>query len=442
MCPSFMVTREEADTTRGRAHLLWEMLQGNPLDSGWKSEAAREALDLCLACKGCKGDCPVNVDMATYKAEFLSHYYEGRLRPITGYSMGLIYWWSRLASRMPGLANFLTQTPVLSTLAKKMAGVSQQRRMPAFAPQTFKDWFRRRGIKNSGSPQVILWPDTFNNHFHPTTAQAAVEVLEAAGFQVCVPEQTLCCGRPLYDYGFLDLAEKLLRDILDTLRPQIEAGMPIIVLEPSCASVFRDELKNLFPQDPDAKRLSGQTFLLSEFLEQKATHFALPQLKRKALVHGHCHHKAIMKMRDEQSVLQKMGLDFHLLDSGCCGMAGAFGFEKDHYDVSLKVGERVLLPAVREAGEETLIISDGFSCREQIAQTTDRRALHLAQVIQMAMHEDQGAVAKAYPEAGYTASNQERSVQSQKQLLPVALVSAALAFAGCLAAWLWKRNSE
>ncbi|HEY6543244.1 MAG TPA: FAD-linked oxidase C-terminal domain-containing protein, partial [Ktedonobacteraceae bacterium] len=186
MCPSFMVTREEADTTRGRAHLLFEMLQGNPLHDGWRNEHVREALDLCLACKGC-GDCPVNVDMATYKAEFLSHYYDDRLRPITGYSIGLIYWWSRLAAFMPGVANFFTQTPVLSSIAKKLAGVAPQRRMPAFAPMTFKQWFHRRSIKNSGCPQVMLWPDTFNNHFHPETAQAAVEVLEAAGEEVIVP---------------------------------------------------------------------------------------------------------------------------------------------------------------------------------------------------------------------------------------------------------------
>ena len=441
MCPSFMVTREEADTTRGRTHLLFEMLQGNPVQDGWRSEHVREALDLCLACKGCKGDCPVNVDMATYKAEFLSHYYDGKLRPITGYSMGLIYWWSRLAARMPGMANFFTQTPVLSSIAKKLAGVAPQRRMPAFAAQTFKQWFRRRGIKNSGCPQVILWPDTFNNHFHPETAQAAVEVLEAAGYQVAVPEQSLCCGRPLYDYGFLDLAEKLLRDILNTLRPQIETGIPVIVLEPSCAAVFRDELKNLFPQEADAKRLASQTFLLSEFLEQKAPHYSLAQLKQKALVHGHCHHKAIMKMRDEQSVLKKMGLDFQLLESGCCGMAGAFGFEKDHYDVSIKVGERVLLPAVRQADKETLIIADGFSCREQIAQATDRRALHLAQVLQMALREGRAGAPGAYPEAGYTPSNQERSQQSQKTLLPVALLGSGLAFAAVMLAWLWKRSS-
>ncbi len=440
MCPSFRATREEADTTRGRAHLLFEMLQGNPLKDEWRDESVKEALDLCLACKGCKGDCPVNVDMATYKAEFLSHYYKGKPRPVTGYSMGLVYWWSRIAAHVPGVANFFTQTPVLSSIAKAMAGVAPQRRMPAFAPQTFKQWFRERGIRNTGCPQVILWPDTFNNHFHPETAQAAVEVLEAAGYQVIVPEQSLCCGRPLYDYGFLDLAENLLQQILTTLRPQIEAGIPLVGLEPSCAAVFRDELKGLFPHDEDAKRLASQTFLLSEFLEKKVAQYQPPKLQRKAVVHGHCHHKAIMKMHDEQSVLKKLGLDFEILDSGCCGMAGAFGFEKDHYDVSVKVGERVLLPAVRETDKQTLIIADGFSCREQIAQTTDRRALHLAQVIQMAMREDQGEPAEAYPEARYTSSNQERSQQSQTKLLPAALVSAGLLLAGGVLAWLWKKN--
>ncbi|HEU5368086.1 MAG TPA: FAD-linked oxidase C-terminal domain-containing protein, partial [Ktedonobacterales bacterium] len=432
MCPSFMVTREEADTTRGRAHLLFEMLQGNPLKGGWRNEAAREALDLCLACKGCKGDCPVNVDMATYKAEFLSHYYQGRLRPLTGYSMGLIYWWSRLASRLPGVANILTQTPVLSSLAKRLAGVAPARQMPAFATQTFKRWFRQHDqtadTKNA-APRVMLWADTFNNFFHPETAQAAVEVLEAAGFQVVVPETSLCCGRPLYDYGFLDLAEKLLRDILDTLRPQIEAGMPVVVLEPSCAAVFRDELRNLFPQDAEAQRLTSQTFLLSEFLEQKAPGYALPQLKRRALVHGHCHHKAIMKMHAEQAVLQKMGLDMQIPDTGCCGMAGAFGFEKDHYEVSLKMGERVLLPAVREAERETLIIADGFSCREQIAQTTDRRALHLAQVIALAR---QGAPASGPPEDACPAPRTPNH-------LPLALAGAGALIGGALA---WRQARQ
>ncbi len=254
-------------------------------------------------------------------------------------------------------------------------------------------------------PQVILWPDTFNNYFYPQTAIAAVEVLEAADYQVIVPEASLCCGRPLYDYGFLDLAKQLLRQILDVLRPQIEAGIPLVGLEPSCVAVFRDELRNLFPHDEDAKRLVQQSFLLSEFLEKEATHYQLPQLHRQALVHGHCHHKAIMKLTDEEALLTKLGLDFQVLDSGCCGMAGSFGFEKDHYDVSIKVGERVLLPAVREADKQTLIIADGFSCREQIEQTTDRRALHIAQVIQMALHNGKDGQKGAYPETAYKELN-------------------------------------
>jgi len=385
MCPSFMVTREEQHSTRGRARLLFEMLQGNPLEGGWRNEAVKDALDLCLACKGCKGDCPVNVDMATYKAEFLSNYYQGRLRPITGYTLGLIHRWARLAALMPGVVNFFTRTPVLRDVAKRLAGIAPERQIPVFAAQTFKQWFRKRGVRNEGRPKVILWPDTFNNHFHPETAIAAVEVLEAAGFQVEVPQRALCCGRPLYDYGMLDTARHLLRDILDTLRAQIEEGVPVVGLEPSCVAVFRDELIDLFPNDEVAKRLSQQTFLFSEFVAKQAEHYQLPQLHAKAVVHGHCHQKAIMKMTGEETVLAKLGLDYTVLDSGCCGMAGAFGFEKDHYEVSIKIGERVLLPAVRGAGKDTLIIADGFSCREQIAQTTDRRALHVAEVIQMAM---------------------------------------------------------
>jgi len=398
MCPSFMVTREEKDTTRGRARLLFEMLQGDPVTKEWHSEQVKESLDLCLACKGCQGDCPVNVDMATYKAEFLSHYYEGKLRPTTGYTMGLIYWWARLASLMPEVVNAVTHMPLLSSIVKAMGGIAPRRNVPTFASQTFKEWFFKRGTKNEGKPQVMLWPDTFNNYLKPETAIAAVDVLEAAGYQVVVPQQSLCCGRPLYDFGFLDQAEQLLRQILYTLAPQIEAGIPIVGLEPSCAAVFRDELKNLFPHNENAKRLSQQTFLLSEFLEQKVKDYQPPKLQGKAVVHGHCHHKAIMKMHDEEAVLSKLGLDFNVLDSGCCGMAGAFGFEKEHYDVSLKVGERVLLPAVRKADEDTSIIADGFSCREQIEQTTNRRALHLAQVLQMALYQQKSSYTKERPE--------------------------------------------
>ncbi|MGH2461219.1 MAG: FAD-linked oxidase C-terminal domain-containing protein [Chloroflexota bacterium] len=385
MCPSFMVTREEKYTTRGRARLLFEMLEGQAITEGWRSEQVKDALDLCLACKGCKRECPVSVDMATYKAEFLSHYYAGRIRPPSAYAFGLIFYWARLASRAPGLANFFTRAPLLSDLAKLVLGIAPRRRIPAFAAHTFKDWFRERGARNPDKPPVILWPDTFNNYFFPGTAIAAVAVLEAAGFQVVVPAQNLCCGRPVYDFGMLDRGKLLLQQIIRALRPHIRAGVPLVGLEPSCVAVFRDELINLFPHDEDAIRLSRQSFLLSEFLADHAPGYQPPPLRRTALVHGHCHHKALMGMGAETTLLERMGLDFRVLDSGCCGMAGAFGFEKSHYDVSIGAGERVLLPAVRAAAPETLIITDGFSCREQIAQTTDRQALHLAEVLAMAL---------------------------------------------------------
>ncbi len=386
MCPSYMVTHEEMHSTRGRARLLFEMLEGGVTAGGWRDTHVREALDLCLACKGCKGECPVNVDMATYKAEFLSHYYAGRLRPSSAYAFGLIMYWARLAARVPNLVNFVTQAPLLADLAKRVAGIAPERRIPRFARQSFTGWFRARPPRNVGQPPVVLWPDTFNNFFHPATAQAAVEVLEAAGYHVLVPGQALCCGRPLYDYGLLKLARRLLREVLDDLRPALRAGVPVVGLEPSCVAVFRDELLGLFPNDPDAQRLSRESFLLSEFLIQQVKDYHPPRLDgRAAVVHGHCHHKALMGMHDEAELLTRLGLDYQLLDAGCCGMAGGFGFERDHYDVSIKVGERVLLPAVRAAPRDALIIADGFSCREQIAQTTDRQALHPAQVLRLAM---------------------------------------------------------
>jgi FAD/FMN-containing dehydrogenase/Fe-S oxidoreductase len=385
MCPSYMVTHEEMHSTRGRARLLFEMMQGNPLEGGWRDEHVREALDLCLSCKGCKGECPLNVDMATYKAEFLSHYYERRLRPRSAYASGLIFWWARMASRMPRLANFATHAPGLSHLAKFTAGYSQKRTIPRFATHTFREWFARRGERNAGGQPVILWADTFNNYFTPEVAQAAVEVLESAGFRVEVPSARLCCGRPLYDYGMLNLARKMLERTLGELRPRIRAGVPVVGLEPSCVSVFREEMPNLLWGDFDAGRLHDHTFLLSEFLEKHAPGFKPPRMERDVLVHGHCHHKAVLDFRSEQDLLGKMGLRAETVDSGCCGMAGAFGYESDHYETGLKCGERALLPAVRAAGRDQLIVTDGFSCREMILQETSRRPLHVAQVMQMAL---------------------------------------------------------
>jgi FAD/FMN-containing dehydrogenase/Fe-S oxidoreductase len=385
MCPSYRVTREEEHSTRGRARLLWEMASGDVLKGQWRDEDVKESLDLCLACKGCKSDCPVAVDMASYKAEFFSHYYEGRMRPRSAYAFGYIDRWARMASYAPWLVNLGTQLPGLRNIAKWLAGMPQQRNVPRFAGRTFRSWFSGREAPKTSKPMVLLWPDTFNNYFLPETAQAAVEVLEAAGFQVSLPRKMLCCGRPLYDFGFLDRAKKLLLDILDQLGPEIDAGTPIVALEPSCAAVFRDELLNFFPEDARARKLSQQVYLFNEFLEKKAPSFQLPKLERRAVLHGHCHHKSLMKMTDEESVLRKMGVDFEVPESGCCGMAGSFGFEHERYGVSMAVGEQQLLPAVRQSPEDCLIIADGFSCREQIAQGAGRRALHLAEVIRLGL---------------------------------------------------------
>ncbi len=378
MCPSYMATREEEHSTRGRAHLLFEMFQGKEIPDNWRNRAVKESLDLCISCKGCKGDCPVNVDMATYKAEFLAHYYKWRLRPLAAYSMGWIHRWSRLASIAPGAAN------AMMPVAKRLLGIAPQRTMPRYAKQTFVRRFKRRAASQAAQPagepalRVLLFPDTFNNYFHPDTAMAAVEVLERAGYRVTIPRKPLCCGRPLYDWGFVAQAKRLLKTNLRELRAEVEEGVPIIGLEPSCVSVFRDELHNLFP-GYDIPMMT-----LSEFIQREGDRFNIPRLQRKAIVQGHCHHKAIMKFEPEEYVLRKIGLDYEHLDSGCCGMAGAFGFEAKHYDISMRIGERVLLPAVREAAPDTFIIADGFSCREQIAQSTGRQALHLAEVLQKA----------------------------------------------------------
>ncbi len=385
MCPSFRVTREEEHSTRGRAHLLWEMTKRDVIQDGWRDEDVKKSLDLCLSCKGCKSDCPVGVDVATYKAEFLSHYYEGRSRPLNSYAFAHIDRWARIASKVPWLVNFTTQAPVLGSIAKWASGMPSQRRIPQFASHTFRNWFRRRECPNPDAPPVLLWPDTFNNYFHPETAEAAVEVLEAAGFRVTLPRKNLCCGRPLYDFGFLDRAKRLLLQTLDVLAAELDAGTPLVVLEPSCAAVFRDELLNLFPDDPRAHKLSRQTYLLSEFLQKKAPHFQLPRFERKALLHGHCHHKSIMTMADEEAILTRMELDHYSPAPGCCGMAGSFGFDHDKYETSVAIGELELLPAVRSASDATLLVADGFSCREQITQCTGRHTLHLAELIQLAL---------------------------------------------------------
>jgi Fe-S oxidoreductase len=320
--------------------------------------------------------------MATYKAEFMSHYYKGRLRPLPAYTMGMIDVWARLGARAPRIANLMMNNP----LARRLAHIAPQRVMPHFARKTFRERFENaRVTAPAGARRVMLWPDTFNNHFSPDTAVSAAEVLQRAGYEVILPKAGLCCGRPLYDWGFLDRAKKLLRNTMNALAPELESGTPIIGLEPSCVSVFRDELLNLYPKDPRAQQLAKSAMTFSEFIAAEGERFPLPRLERKAIVQAHCHHKAIMKFDAEERVLRQIGLDLEHPDSGCCGMAGAFGFEQKNYELSLNIGERVILPKVRQSAGDTLIIANGFSCREQIEQTTGRKTLHFAEVLRMAM---------------------------------------------------------
>jgi len=412
MCPSYQVTLEEKHSTRGRARLLFEMMrEDSPLRDGWRNREVREALDLCLACKGCLHECPVRVDMATYKAEFLSHYYAKRLRPRQAYALGLIRWEARLASHVPGLANFMLHREPFATVSKLLAGVALERTPPAFAPTTFKRWFNGRSSgAGSAHGRVLLWPDTFNDHFHPEVAIAATEVLEAAGFEVVVPRQSLCCGRPLYDYGMLGLARHLLHQVLDGLRDEIQAGTPLVALEPSCGAVFRNELLNMLPDDEDAKRLARQTMTFGEFLNRHAGDWEMPRLERHALVHFHCHQRATSDIDADRAVLDRLGLDYEVLEDGCCGLAGSFGYERgEHYEISIKAGERILLPAVRKASPHTLLLTDGFSCRSQISQGSDRQALHLAQLVQMALREGPNGPSADRPERLYAHQPQTES---------------------------------
>ena len=390
MCPSYMVTREEKHSTRGRAHLLWEMLNGEIIEDGWKSEAVKESLDLCLACKGCKSDCPVNVDIASYKAEFLSHYWKGRIRPLRSYAFGWIDKWAELASWLPGVANAVTRNPALDGIAKSVLGIAPQRKLPMFAASSFRKWFTRRELTEKPGSRVLLWPDTFNNYFRPATAQAATEVLEQAGYQVTIPDHHLCCGRPLYDHGFLDMARDYLMRVVSDLAPQIAAGIPFVVLEPSCCSVFRDEMKDLLPEIPAAQKMASLTVTLAEFLETRTPHFRVPRLERKALVQGHCHHKSVIRMDADTAILGKLGLEYRMIEGGCCGMAGAFGYEKEKFALSQACGERVLFPCIRDADGSTILIADGFSCRTQIEQATGRNTFHLAEIIRLACRSRSG----------------------------------------------------
>ncbi|OBH18372.1 FAD-binding and (Fe-S)-binding domain-containing protein [Mycolicibacter sinensis] len=393
MCPSYQVTREEKHSTRGRARLLFEMLRGEVITDGWQSTEVADALDLCLACKGCTNDCPVNVDIPTYKSEFLYHHYRSlrRWRPRYAYAFGFIDQAARLAAKVPELANFATQTPVLSRLAKFVGGIDRHRPLPTFAPMTLQQWFAARPVVNSGGPRVILFPDTFNNHLHTDVGVACVEAIEAAGWQVLMPRGHICCGRPLYDYGFLDVAKHYLLDVLSALRDEIRDDTPVVGMEPSCLAVFKDELPKLLPHDDDAERLVRNSYHFAEFFAKFDVE--VPKTSRvRALLWGHCHQRATGGVSADQQVLQKMGVDVEPVSGGCCGLAGSFGFEEGKYQISMDCGEQALFPAIRQ-NPDAMVVADGFSCQTQLSDAGAASALHLGQLMAMAKQsEDIGSV--------------------------------------------------
>jgi Fe-S oxidoreductase len=385
MCPSYMATREEIHSTRGRARILFEALTTDLIPGGFAGDSVREALDLCLSCKGCKSECPSSVDMAAYRAEFFSNYYRLHRRPLSSAFFGRLNEVARLASYAPSLANALSHAPLMAGLARKALAIHPARELPRFARRTFRSWFERRTAPRASMREVVLFADTFTNFFEPQIPIAAVEVLERAGFRVIVPRDQLCCGRPLYDQGMLERAKARLRDVIEVLDPFAAVGIPIVGLEPSCILTFRDELPSLFSGDQRAKTIASQSFLLDEFLVREAPDFAPPEIRRRTLVQGHCHQKALAGIGGEVALLSRAaGAELEVLDAGCCGMAGAFGYERTHFEVSRAIGARVLFPAIDKAPSDAIIVADGFSCRSQIRHfCPSRRPLHLAEVLNL-----------------------------------------------------------
>ncbi|MBQ1089057.1 FAD-binding and (Fe-S)-binding domain-containing protein [Streptomyces sp. B93] len=407
MCPSFRVTGEEAHSTRGRARLLHEMLAGELVTEGWRSPEVRDALDLCLSCKGCRSDCPVGVDMATYKAEFLHHHYAGRRRPAAHYALGRLPVWLRWTARTrtAPLLNALARVRPLGGLAKRLGGIAPERGIPRVAGRTFSAWWRRRRApRGTDGTLVVLWPDTFTEHLSPNVGQAAVRVLEAAGLRIALPptlrlstvgdgssrllnplaairRTRVCCGLTYVSTGQLDEARAVLRRTLELMTPVLQADVPVVVLEPSCAAALRADLPELLPDDPRAARLAARVVTFAEALERYAPDWRPPRLDRPVVGQTHCHQHAVLGDDADRRLRAAAGLTGDL-SGGCCGLAGNFGFEKGHYEVSAACAEEQLLPAVRQAPGETVVLADGYSCRTQLEQLAGVRGRHLAEVLE------------------------------------------------------------
>jgi FAD/FMN-containing dehydrogenase/Fe-S oxidoreductase len=382
MCPSWRATGEERHSTRGRARLLFEMANGSLIKGGWRSEEVREALDLCLGCKGCKRDCPVTVDMASYKAEFLSHHYQGRVRPAAHYSLGWLPLWLRAMARYPRAANAVTGGAVTAPALRRLGGIAPERSLPPVAGETFTRWFAGRPApaRPQEGRRLLLFPDTFTNFFDPSVGRAAVAVLEAAGYRVQVPAGPVCCGLTWLSTGQLGTARRVLAATARRLRPWLEAGVEVVGLEPSCTGLLRVDSADLTPWDPAVASLAQATRSLAQVLDGADDLPVSPGSRRRALAQVHCHQYAEWGFDADLRVLDRLGVDTEVLDSGCCGLAGNFGFERGHYSVSMACAERVLLPAVRRADPEVAVLADGFSCRTQIRQGSGRAPVHLAEL--------------------------------------------------------------
>ncbi|MFF4231087.1 FAD-binding and (Fe-S)-binding domain-containing protein [Streptomyces sp. NPDC001820] len=384
MCPSFRATGEEQHSTRGRARLLHEMLAGEVVRDGWRSTEVRDALDLCLSCKGCRSDCPVGVDMATYKAEFLHHHYTGRVRPASHYAMGRLPVWLRAAAPFARVVNAVGRVGPLAALAKRLGGIAPERSLPTLAPVTFRRWLREhmgeRTEVLARNRTAVLWPDTFTDHLSPSVGRAAVKVMEAAGIGIVLPPGRVCCGLTYVSTGQLDRARDVMRRTLDTVEPLLDLGVPVVVLEPSCAAALKTDLPELLGDDPRAARLAASVRTFAQALEECAPDWSPPRLDRAVAGQTHCHQHAVLGDAAERRLRERAGLVGEL-SGGCCGLAGNFGFEKGHYGVSVACAEDQLLPAVRAAGEGVEILADGFSCRTQLEQLEGRRARHLAEVL-------------------------------------------------------------
>ncbi|MER5182861.1 FAD-binding and (Fe-S)-binding domain-containing protein [Streptomyces sp. NPDC002896] len=396
MCPSFRATGEEEHSTRGRARLLHEMLAGEVVTDGWRSTEVRDALDLCLSCKGCRTDCPVGVDMATYKAEFLHHHYAGRRRPAAHYAMGWLPRWLRLAApfagavNLSGVVNAALRVRPLAALAKRLGGIASEREIPRLPRETFRRWFDRRARQLGGgrteivssSKVAVLWPDTFTDHLSPEVGKAAVQVLEDAGRRVLLPPAGVCCGLTYVSTGQLDRARAVMRRTLDRMEPVM--GGPLVVLEPSCAAALRTDLPELLHDDPRARELADSVRTFAQYLEEQAPEWQPPRIDRPVAGQTHCHQHAVLGDAAERRLRGKAGLTGDL-SGGCCGLAGNFGFEKGHYEVSTACAEEQLLPSVRAASDDTVLLADGFSCRTQLDQLAGRRGRHLAEVLAEAL---------------------------------------------------------